>query len=135
MNLKVVSPLYRARSDCTDVWADCTDVRARLSLYWWQRLITFSSRRIRVKLYNALLLALKLKKKKKFDFIIYAWLYPWPRYNLVVFINWQYLQFRACFHSLNTHSSSIIHGLHIVIVYKYWLCMHTASCMSSMQLW
>ena len=29
-------------------WSDCTDVQACLDLYWWPRLITFSSSRIRV---------------------------------------------------------------------------------------
>ena len=30
-------------------WSDCTDMQASLALYWWQRLITFSSDRIRAK--------------------------------------------------------------------------------------
>ena len=34
--------MYRA-------WSDCMDVQPVLALYWWQRLITFSSIRIRVK--------------------------------------------------------------------------------------
>ena len=41
-NLKLVSQQYRA-------WSDCTDVQAGLAQYWWQRLITFSVGRIRVK--------------------------------------------------------------------------------------
>ena len=40
-NLKMVSQQYRA-------WTDCTNVPAGLALYWWQRLITFGSSRLRV---------------------------------------------------------------------------------------
>ena len=39
--LGVSSQQYRA-------WSGCTDVLAGLVLYWWQRLITFGSRRKRV---------------------------------------------------------------------------------------
>ena len=39
-NLKIVSQNYRA-------WPDWTHVQADLALYWWQRLITFGSSRIR----------------------------------------------------------------------------------------
>ena len=42
-NLKLVSQQYRA-------WSDCMDVQAGLALYWWQKLITFSFCRRRVKL-------------------------------------------------------------------------------------
>ena len=41
-NLKFVSQPFRA-------WSDYTDVYAGLTLYWWQRLITFGVCRIRVK--------------------------------------------------------------------------------------
>ena len=41
--VKLVSQQYRA-------WSDCMDVQDGLALYWWQRLITFSSGRIRVKI-------------------------------------------------------------------------------------
>ena len=40
-NLKLVSQQYRALPDCMDV-------QAGLALYWWQRLITLSSSRVRV---------------------------------------------------------------------------------------
>ena len=43
-NLKMVSQLYRA-------WSDCTDEQAGLTLYLWERLITFSFYRIRVRSY------------------------------------------------------------------------------------
>ena len=41
-NLKMVRSQYIA-------WSDCMNVQADLALYWWQRLITFISSRIRVK--------------------------------------------------------------------------------------
>ena len=41
-NLKLVSQQYRT-------WSDSTDLQTGLALYWWQRLISFSSRRVRVK--------------------------------------------------------------------------------------
>ena len=41
-NLKLASQQYRA-------WSVCMDVQAGLALYWWQRLITLSTSRIRVK--------------------------------------------------------------------------------------
>ena len=37
----LVSHQYRA-------WSDITDVQTGLALYWWHRLITFGSNRIRV---------------------------------------------------------------------------------------
>ena len=40
-NLMLVSQQKRA-------WSDCTDVQAGLTVYWWQRLITFGFGRIRV---------------------------------------------------------------------------------------
>ena len=40
--MKMVSQQYRA-------WSECMEVQAVLALYWWQRLITFSVGRIRVK--------------------------------------------------------------------------------------
>ena len=39
---KLVSQQYRA-------WSDCTHVQAGLALYWWQRLITFASSRLKAK--------------------------------------------------------------------------------------
>ena len=39
-NIKLVSQEYRA-------WSDCMNVQAGLALYWWKRLITVSSSRIR----------------------------------------------------------------------------------------
>ena len=44
-NLKLVSQQYRA-------WSDCTNMQAGLVLFWWQRLITFGSIGIRVKILN-----------------------------------------------------------------------------------
>ena len=45
MNMELVSQQYRALSDCTNVLSG-------LTLYWWQRLITFSLGRIRVRKCN-----------------------------------------------------------------------------------
>ena len=41
-NLQLVSQLNR-------VWSDCIGVQVCLALYWWQRLITFSSSKIMAK--------------------------------------------------------------------------------------
>ena len=55
--------------------SDCMDVQASLALYWWQRLITFASSRIKVKnkidseifyLYRSVILTLMLLEPKDF---------------------------------------------------------------------
>ena len=45
--------------------SDCTDIQAGLVLYWWQRLITFDSSRIRLKvpLYKLLVLSENYKQR------------------------------------------------------------------------
>ena len=43
--LKLVSQQYRA-------WLDCMDVHAGLTLCWWQRVISFGSSRLMVKIIN-----------------------------------------------------------------------------------
>ena len=57
-NLKLVSQKYGA-------WSDCMDVQASLTLYWWHRLSTFGSSRIRVKATHDDICAFEIVLKKR----------------------------------------------------------------------